>query len=340
MKIVILSAVDPIGPAQGDRHRLNGLIRGVVKRGLEPVVVVAGKHPWLRRDMGTLLTRSSQSLYMKQAQWVWEGPAVDGALVFQLVMAPVSLQISTLWRVLDLTDSLSLYRRNSPWSLDTWIKKMTLWGIERDEATWTRGYDEVWVSAKPDADWLSRLKIRSTVVENGVVKKQRLASGDPRHLLLVGNFRYLPNHQGLQYFLRLWPSLAQKGFELTVIGEGSQGLVGERLKGYGRVPDVLPFYQRAGIAVSPVQWGTGSPNKVLEALGFGRPVVAESGGIQGLSLSQRQAVLGVSTREQWIMALGELQQSATYQERAAAGYSSVSEWGDAVAAQLEGLVRH
>src|SRR5207302_1234560 len=44
----------------------------------------------------------------------------------------------------------------------------------------------------------------------------------------------------------------------------------------GRVPSVVQYFQRATVAVSPLQCGAGIQNKVLEAMATGTPVVSTS----------------------------------------------------------------
>ena len=214
------------------------------------------------------------------------------------------------------------------------MKQATLWGVGAEERRWAPRFDQVWVSAAPDQKWLAGRGVAALVVENGVAECRRLPPGDPRHLLLVGNFAYLPNRQGLSHMLALWPGLAAAGYRLTVVGEGSQGLFGPGLRGQGRVPDLLPYYQAAGIAVSPVRWGAGSPNKVLEALGFARPVVADPGGVGGLTERQRAAVEVARTPGEWLSALERLQDPACYRQKAWQGSQAVELWGEAAGRAL------
>jgi glycosyltransferase involved in cell wall biosynthesis len=50
------------------------------------------------------------------------------------------------------------------------------------------------------------------------------------------------------------------------------------------VPDVMPYLQRARVAVVPLRVGSGTRLKALEAMAAGRPVVGTTIGLSGLGL--------------------------------------------------------
>jgi glycosyltransferase involved in cell wall biosynthesis len=63
------------------------------------------------------------------------------------------------------------------------------------------------------------------------------------------------------------------------LGAPAEGVILERF-----VDDVATFYERIGVAVVPLLSGTGVSLKTLEALRFGRPVVATRAGARGLDV--------------------------------------------------------
>src|SRR5690349_760830 len=65
----------------------------------------------------------------------------------------------------------------------------------------------------------------------------------------------------------------------ALLGPLAEGVVLERF-----VDDVATFYRRIGTAVVPLLSGTGVSLKTLEALHFGRPVVATTAGTRGLNV--------------------------------------------------------
>src|SRR5690606_12812899 len=55
----------------------------------------------------------------------------------------------------------------------------------------------------------------------------------------------------------------------------------------GRVPEVVPWLDRARVAVAPLRLARGVQNKVLEAMSAGLPVVATEPAAQGLGPAAR-----------------------------------------------------
>jgi glycosyltransferase involved in cell wall biosynthesis len=111
---------------------------------------------------------------------------------------------------------------------------------------------------------------------------------EPLRLLFVGSVDYQPNYTGLRWFLdEVFPRVREivPAF-LDVVGSQRRPLPNvEGVVYHGQVPSVLPFYERAHIAVVPVLFGSGTRLKVIEAMALGRPVVATSAGAEGLAVA-------------------------------------------------------
>ena len=52
----------------------------------------------------------------------------------------------------------------------------------------------------------------------------------------------------------------------------------------GAVQDVRPHYQRSSISICPIQSGSGTRIKILEAMSIGTPVVSTAIGAEGLDV--------------------------------------------------------
>ncbi len=376
-KLLLLTAVDPAQPTQGDQWRALGLLRGLQAAGDVYTVVWGGVsaagNTAIRRgssaaDMpeppagsrpgpalverhsypvGAKLLSAARNIvtvppvstlpYRRRFPPVPPGPW-DLVAAFQLKAARWALSVPAAIHLLDLTDSLGYlagqYRR-AGW-IGAWLRMA---GIGREETALGRRFAECWVSAEPDRAWLARRGLASHVIPNSAPEVDPLPPADPNRLLFAGNLRYPPNRRGLRYFLReVWPALAAAGFHLSVAGTGSEAIRGYNVQGHGRVADLRSLYETHGTIVCPVRLGSGTPLKILEAFGYGRPVVADSGGVRGLAPEQANALFAVSCPQEWHEALARLRDPDIWATAAEVGPRVVATPGTAEARRITELL--
>ena len=158
-----------------------------------------------------------------------------------------------------------------------------------------RTFDSVWVCSKHDRHKIARQlgADRALIVEN-VVDTMKLASIERRTvesaLLFVGDFNYLPNRQGAEFFIEeVWPAIrsAVPDAQLWLVGSNRQAKIlewngREGVVVTGFVADVSPYLSRAMMSIAPILVGAGTRLKILEAMGVGLPVVTTSVGAEGI----------------------------------------------------------
>ena len=108
-------------------------------------------------------------------------------------------------------------------------------------------------------------------------------------LLFVGALGYLPNNEGLHWFLEyVLPRIrARSACRVVIIGRGAfPGLqVAARRAGVvllDRVDDLEPHYRSARAVIAPMRSGGGTRIKLLEAASFGVPSIATPEAVSGL----------------------------------------------------------
>jgi sugar transferase (PEP-CTERM/EpsH1 system associated) len=137
---------------------------------------------------------------------------------------------------------------------------------------------------------------RVQVIPNGVdtdyfkavAKRDRSAAPA---IVFTGDMSYFPNAEAVTYFAhKVFPAIRKSiaHVRFLIVGRDPTSKVRrlQRLEGVevtGLVPDVRPYLEKAQVSVAPFSISAGIPNKILEAMAFGLPVVGTSCAVQGLS---------------------------------------------------------
>jgi succinoglycan biosynthesis protein ExoO len=133
----------------------------------------------------------------------------------------------------------------------------------------------------------SRLPAQAVaVVPCAVTPKDAAHPGEADRLLFVGS-KTAPNVDGLRWFLdTVWPTIRGRrpSARLTVAGSVCAEMAPPPagVEYLGVVPDLDPLYRRAGVVISPLRAGSGLKIKLIEALAWGKAVVATSATAQGV----------------------------------------------------------
>ena len=168
--------------------------------------------------------------------------------------------------------------------------------------------DKVFTCSENDLLEIRRMnkeKINGAVIPNGVViprltgieNKKEQASKD---ILFCGSMDYLPNREGLAWFLKNVFQLivdALPGTRLLLVGRGDPGeelpplLKHPAVVNYGMVDSVGIYYQKAAVAIVPLLSGSGTRLKLLEAMAYKAPIVATTIGAEGIDYTNHENIV-------------------------------------------------
>lgn len=239
-------------------------------------------------------------------------------------MAPY-MEMTGPWpRLLDLTDAVSLYlerflsQERHP--LKRLLLREELRRMKRFEPV-IAGYDRALVCSDTDRDVLhARCPDASLgLLYNGVdVDLFPIRTKEPSrpHLIFTGNMSYFPNADGAQRLVReIFPRIRAEipDVTLSIVGGNPptsvRALAGHGVTVTGFVEDIRAEYADSQVALSPVRFGAGTLNKVLEPLAMGLPVVSTSIGVEGLGLVRERDIFIADAPEDFARAVIRLLQN-------------------------------
>lgn len=119
---------------------------------------------------------------------------------------------------------------------------------------------------------------------------------DGNSVLLVGTLNYLPNIEGLYWFIeKVLPKIVSR-ISLTVAGSKASEeirayLSKKNIKFIDTPQDLAPLYQSHQISVVPLLNGSGTRGRILESMGQGKLVVSTTIGAEGLDTKEGQGIL-------------------------------------------------
>jgi len=232
-----------------------------------------------------------------------------------LRMAPYTASYSRVPRVLDLTDAVGIYLRRFA---DSTRNPMTR-SFLRNEYNRVRRFEPILerfqcclVCSDSERQALHETapSARVEILENGVDLESFSPSPDrrpePRTIVCTGNMSYFPNAHGVKYFVKEILPLVRRDVpdvQFLIVGQNPpraiRALEGNGITVTGTVPDIRLYYLRGAIAVSPILFGSGTLNKILEPMALGIPVVATTIGIEGLMVKEGEHLLIGRTPEEF-----------------------------------------
>ncbi len=130
-------------------------------------------------------------------------------------------------------------------------------------------------------------------------------------LLFVGNLEYGPNHDAARFIINeLAPAITDRfpDARFHVVGTPADIAVpaGSPVEVVGFVDDIRQWYAGADVFISPLRYGGGIKNKVLEAAAMGCAIVASDVAVEGTGLRDGEHYLQAATPQEYVERLSAL----------------------------------
>lgn len=218
--------------------------------------------------------------------------------------------------VLDLHNVESVWHqrcsRLEPWPVSAAHRRFAAC-YRRLERRWLARYWRVLVASGNDARQVHEIApdANTCVYPNTIPCREAPGRQEQDAVVFTGNLEYLPNLAAVRFFARqIWPRLRERRPELEWWLVGKRPEAAERyvagasgVKVWGAVEDAVGLLARAKVAVVPIESGSGTRVKILEAWAAGTPVVSTSVGAEGLEAVPGEHLLIADTPGEFVEAI-------------------------------------
>ncbi len=175
--------------------------------------------------------------------------------------------------------------------------------IYREEIAACRRQDALLVTSANDKNTLDNdvPEVPKFIIPNGVDAQYFVPSDqkpEPYSLVFTGAMSYIPNYDGILYFLdHIFPIIIKSipDTKLYVVGDRPPKILQRRasenviITGY--IKDVRPYVWRSSVYIVPLRMGSGTRLKVLEALSMKKPIVTTSIGCEGIDVENEKTAI-------------------------------------------------
>nr|BFD66476.1 hypothetical protein HAGR004_14980 [Bdellovibrio sp. HAGR004] len=129
------------------------------------------------------------------------------------------------------------------------------------------------------------------------------------YLLFCGS-KFGPNLQGIKWFVeKVMPALS---YRLVIVGQGMDQVEfprAEKVDIFGSVEDLSPFYVNATAVVSPIFVQGGMKTKVLDAMRFGKRILATPESLVGIEWKGVEGIYCCDSADAFVQAISGLEKS-------------------------------
>lgn len=201
--------------------------------------------------------------------------------------------------IIDLYDVYSTYSKSKLKDMKFyrpfyWLFLIEAIRIKQFEKQILRSFDIILVTCLDNFLKVKSFNLPGTLYEisNGTNYPEKIRINKGNNLLMVGNYEYSGNLEGIDWFLKsVWPKLKVKiNLKLVLVGKYSDKLKqivkdDSRIDLTGLVDKLDSYYENACCVILPLFNDGGTKTKLIEALAFGVPIVSTSIGAKGFEAS-------------------------------------------------------
>jgi len=211
------------------------------------------------------------------------------------------------------------------------LLKTQLEKVKNYELSQVKRFDKVFTCSEKDAYNIGMANFyNGFVVPNGCTIYNIDFIFKP-NLLFVGSLDYLPNEDGLLWFLdEVFPKIIEEFPDIIfyIIGrnpsEKIKGLESKNIKVLGFVEDLIPYYNKSSLFIVPLRISGGTRLKIQDAMSFKKCVVSTRIGAENLDVEDNKNIFLVDDSERFTnKIIGLLRNPSIAKDVAEKGYDLV-----------------
>ena len=207
-----------------------------------------------------------------------------------------------------------VWKRQAQVTQDLWRRvacRLEYLALTRAEKHYARLADCVLTVSEDDRTFFAQYvhPQRIAVIPTGVDGDYFRPSGGPEEpdsMVFTGSMDWLPNEDGVQYFVeRVLPLIRRElpGTHFWAVGRRPSpalcALASETVHVTGTVNDVRPYLDRGALCVVPLRSGSGTRIKIFEAMAMGKAVVSTTRGAEGLPVTHGENIILADSAEEF-----------------------------------------
>ncbi len=209
--------------------------------------------------------------------------------------------------------------QNTPFGIKKWYLAYLSKKLKRFELSQMKSFDILVPITERDRKRFSQLGYHGSdiTIPVGIDSAKYKPAWDnlkePLHLAFIGSLDWMPNVEGLTWFLKhVWPDFYKKFPQITlnIAGRNTpQWLLESKIEGikiHGEVPDARAFINDYPIMVVPLLSGGGMRVKIVEGMALGRVIITTNLGLEGIQASHGEEVLIADTPYEFVKSFESL----------------------------------
>ena len=155
----------------------------------------------------------------------------------------------------------------------------------------------------------SKKEIGVTFPQNKILERKKEKKQEKFNLLFVGVGTFLPNIQGVEFFIK--EVLPYINVELKIVGKGTEinklkwENLDQKIKVIGTVESLDNYYYESDAVIAPIFIGGGMKVKTAEALSYGKTIFGTKEAFEGYAVDYKNIGGLCNTAEEFIKSINE-----------------------------------